>query len=275
MGKVFHPGEPKDNDYPASWSTNWEYFNPNVDKCNASFTLEGDGWCAVDKPDDAFTDGKLAAAAVQRLGELRALQNASDGGQRWLLAVGFHKPHLPNAIPMKYYAMQQPLEQIAITPYPYFSHDAPPVAYYECTNMENASFRYNLTTPVPDDLQREYRRAYHGGVSFVDAQAGRVLDALEANGFKDNTVVPPARVEPAISCSRTCYLLPGDYELAAGGLLGRSWLEPRGARSLLQAEQLRDGRADPAAAARPVAGGRRRHPARREADAVRGARRSG
>jgi hypothetical protein len=42
MGKVFHPGQPANHDYPASWSPQWGYFSPEVDTCDGSYTLHGD-----------------------------------------------------------------------------------------------------------------------------------------------------------------------------------------------------------------------------------------
>ena len=188
MGKVFHPGHPKNNDYPASWSEEWEYFDPAVDKCNSSFALSGQQWCAADWPDAAFTDGKLATLAVERLAEYRQLQNGT-AARPWFLAVGFQKPHKPNAIPLQYLQMQPATARVAITPNAYFSPDAPSVAYFHCTELENKTERWDLNVSVPDGLQREYRRAYHGGMSFVDKQAGLVLDALDANGFADSTAV--------------------------------------------------------------------------------------
>ena len=159
MGKVFHPGEPKNNDYPASWSADFEYFDPAVDKCNASYAVSGEGWCAADWPDADFTDGKIATLAVERLAEYGRRQNTTRTRTPWFLAVGFHKPHLPNAIPLKYLAMQPAVERVVITPNAFFSRSAPPVAYYHCTNMENKTERWDIDVPVPDGLQREYRRA--------------------------------------------------------------------------------------------------------------------
>lgn len=52
---------------------------------------------AADAPDDAYPDGKVAAAAVAALGALKA------GGQPFFLAVGFRKPHLPFSAPKKYW----------------------------------------------------------------------------------------------------------------------------------------------------------------------------
>jgi arylsulfatase A-like enzyme len=44
-------------------------------------------------------------------------------------------------------------------------------------------------TPLDADFSRAQRRGYFAAVSFVDACVGRVVDALEKEGYKDNTVV--------------------------------------------------------------------------------------
>src|SRR6478735_10851457 len=43
--------------------------------------------------------------------------------------------------------------------------------------------------PVSDDEARKLIHGYHAAVSFVDAQLGRVLEALEKDGLAKNTIV--------------------------------------------------------------------------------------
>ncbi|TCO91967.1 uncharacterized protein DUF4976 [Chthoniobacter flavus] len=42
---------------------------------------------------------------------------------------------------------------------------------------------------LTDDLRRQARQAYYASVSFMDAQTGRVLAALDRLGLRDNTIV--------------------------------------------------------------------------------------
>lgn len=51
----------------------------------------------LDVLDDAYLDGRIAAAAVARLGELKT------AGQPFFLGVGFWKPHLPFNAPKRYW----------------------------------------------------------------------------------------------------------------------------------------------------------------------------
>ena len=47
----------------------------------------------------------------------------------------------------------------------------------------------NFSTPVDDTFARAQRRAYFAAVSYTDANVGRVLGALENEGYKNNTIV--------------------------------------------------------------------------------------
>jgi iduronate 2-sulfatase len=42
---------------------------------------------------------------------------------------------------------------------------------------------------LTDDLRRECRQAYNSSISFMDAQVGRVVDALDRLGLADNTII--------------------------------------------------------------------------------------
>ena len=45
------------------------------------------------------------------------------------------------------------------------------------------------TGPVPDEDARKLIHGYHAAVSYMDAQVGRVLTALEKDGLAKNTIV--------------------------------------------------------------------------------------
>ena len=47
----------------------------------------------------------------------------------------------------------------------------------------------DFNTPLDEDFSRAQRRGYFAAVSFTDANVGRVVDALEKEGYKDNTIV--------------------------------------------------------------------------------------
>lgn len=56
-------------------------------------------------PDEAYPDGQMAQAAIEKLREF------ADDGTRFCLAVGFFKPHLPFNAPKAYWDLYDPSDQ--------------------------------------------------------------------------------------------------------------------------------------------------------------------
>ena len=64
----------------------------------------------------------------------------------------------------------------------------------EIEQFENDAVPFNASvfgfnTPVDNRTARELRHGYFAATSFVDAQVGRVMDALEDHGYAESTVV--------------------------------------------------------------------------------------
>jgi arylsulfatase A-like enzyme len=137
--------------------------------------------CA-DVPDNTYTDGKVAELAVTTLREV------SKKDQPFFLAVGFIKPHLPWVAPKKYWDLYDP-EQIALAPNQFLPKDAPEYAI----NPNDGEFRAYKGVPpkgpVPQDVQHKLKQAYFAGVSYTDAQIGRVLAELDRLGLRQNTII--------------------------------------------------------------------------------------
>jgi iduronate 2-sulfatase len=137
--------------------------------------------CA-DVPDNTYTDGKVAELAVQTLGEL------SKKKQPFFLAVGFIKPHLPWVAPKKYWDLYDP-NKIDLAPNPFLPIDAPDYA----VNPNDGEVRaYKLippSGPVPDESARKFKQAYFAGVSYSDAQVGKVLAELDRLNLRTNTII--------------------------------------------------------------------------------------
>jgi len=202
MGKVFHIGH---NTYAdeASWSVPHhkdlviEYVDPESKKEGltreeALFSNQlarglprGFAWESPDVADDAYADGRVAQRAVERLRDLK-----SKPHQPFFLAVGFARPHLPFSVPQKYWDLYDesrlPLPQRTVRP-----EGAPPFAVKYGTEIDQyVPVPTEVTEePFPDSLTRKLIHGYYAGVSYVDAQIGKVLDELEASGLDDNTIV--------------------------------------------------------------------------------------
>lgn len=137
--------------------------------------------CA-DVPDNAYNDGLIADEAIRRLQAAKA-----NPEEPWFLAVGFLKPHLPFCAPKKYWDLYDP----AAFPLPALK--APPRGAPEFAPTTWGELRQYSdiprTGPLDDAKTRHLIHGYHAAVSYMDAQLGRVLDALDANGFAENTII--------------------------------------------------------------------------------------
>jgi len=131
--------------------------------------------------DDELADGCTAAHSVKRLHELKAK------GEPFFFAVGFMKPHLPFIAPRKYWDLYDP-EKIPVPAFDHLPEGAPPFAGH-LNNELHAYSNVPKENPIPADFAKTLRHGYYACVSYVDAQVGRLLDALEKEGLADNTVI--------------------------------------------------------------------------------------
>ncbi len=190
LGKIMHVGHGNFED-EASWTVpHWKprgamYQLPQSTATTRPATVGGPRGAATecaDVPDAAYADGMIADEAITRL---RAAQ--ARPGEPFFIAVGFLKPHLPFVAPKKYWDLYQrssfepPQRQ---TP----PEGAPPFAPTTWGELRQYS-DIPETGPLSADEQRQLIHGYHAAVSYMDAQLGRVLDALDQTGFGRNTIV--------------------------------------------------------------------------------------
>jgi iduronate 2-sulfatase len=192
LGKIFHVGHGNKED-PASWSVpHWKADVVAYARKDEGMTREealfsnkaaaglprGAAVESADVADDAYPDGALATEAVRRLRAARG---------PFFLAVGFVKPHLPFCAPKRYWDLYDP----ALLPLA--ERRMPPAgapAYAPTTWGELRQYRgIPEQGALPDDLQRTLVHGYHAATSYMDAQLGRVLDALDKTGLARNTIV--------------------------------------------------------------------------------------
>ena len=193
LGKIYHTGHGNTDDQ-ATWSV--PSFRPKrpqyaIDDnaplpgfkpTKPSDRPRGRPTEAADVEDDFYADGQIAAEAVRRL----AAAKTSD--EPFFLAVGFLKPHLPFIAPQRYWDLYDPAE----LPMPELKE--PPAGAPEYAPQFGGELRNYRDVPkgrepLGDDLTRQLIHGYYAATSYVDAQIGRVLDALDAEGLADNTIV--------------------------------------------------------------------------------------
>jgi arylsulfatase A-like enzyme len=179
IGKVFS-GDPREED-PESWSVPAVLRAPGW-RNSALPREEGEGKGAAseaaDVADDGYTDGKIADLAIETLASLR--------GTPFFLAVGFNKPHLPFNAPRRYWDLHDPARFPAAETQR--TIDAPEVAYPD--HRELGGYRdVPKNEKVDPDQARRLQQGYYACVSYVDAQVGRLLEALDRLGLADDTMV--------------------------------------------------------------------------------------
>jgi iduronate 2-sulfatase len=123
------------------------------------------------EPEEKHTDGILADAAVEMMNQHR--------NEPFFIGAGFYRPHCPYIAPAKYFD-RIPLDRIQLVPFDESEmHMAPQWAYFNSDpNME--------MTPAQ---RREGMRAYFAAIEFMDAQVGKLLNALDRLKLMDNTVI--------------------------------------------------------------------------------------
>ena len=142
-----------------------------------------ESWQAPDVPDNALQDGQVADRAVAALRELRE--------ERFFLAVGFQKPHLPFTAPKKYFDLYDP----AALPVAEDVHrpvDAPDLAFTNSQELRGYS-DIPRKGPLPPGKARELVHGYYAAASYMDAQAGRVLGELDRLGLAATNARHPVR----------------------------------------------------------------------------------
>lgn len=135
------------------------------------------GWCEVgivDGPEDEQPDARTTTAAI------RSLEELGIAGTPWMVAVGFHRPHDPFHAPRKYFDLY-PKDKLRLYRDPGDQSKLPPLAITGAWVQDFATFT--------DDEQLDFLRAYLAGLSFMDAQVGRLLDTLDRLKLWDNTLV--------------------------------------------------------------------------------------
>jgi uncharacterized sulfatase len=137
-------------------------------------------WKKSDAAEEELPDGQRARRVAQLVGETR--------DRPFFIALGFGKPHLRWVAPRRYFDLYDP-STIALPPNPADdSDDIPEQAIRDDVFRPGRFFVGRQDEATALDKQ-EAIAAYYATVSFVDAQIGVVLDALDREKRWDDTIV--------------------------------------------------------------------------------------
>lgn len=183
VGKLYHYGVPgqigtSGLDDPASWE---KVVNPRgrdkTDEDKVFSLLPGKfggtlSWLAADGTDEEQTDGIGAAEAIKLLEQNRE--------RPFFLAVGFYRPHTPYVSPKRWFDMY-PRDRIRLPEVAEGERAAGPAPAFGSSHPEQDR--------MTDEQRKEAIQAYIAATSFMDAQLGKLLDALDRLQLAQRTIV--------------------------------------------------------------------------------------
>ena len=142
----------------------------------------GPAYECADVPDDTYSDGLNADLAIKTIKEM-----VKENGKPFFLGLGFHKPHLNWVAPKKYWDLydENDIKLATQTKAPFNGAEM----------GIHPSFELRVRSGIPksgklnNELSTTLKHAYLACVSYVDAQIGKVINALDEAGIKDNTII--------------------------------------------------------------------------------------
>ncbi|QDV35391.1 sulfatase [Tautonia plasticadhaerens] len=188
IGKLYHYNVPNSigtngHDDPGSWELE---LNPAgvdrlVEQPDEIFSLVPGqfggtlSWYASPRPEEQHTD------ALQAVDAEWVLERCARRPDRpFFLAVGFFRPHTPYVAPESYFGRYPKERMPVVEGVEEDQRDIPPPGLMSSKKEQDA---------LTDDLRREALQAYYASISFMDAQVGKVLDALDRLGLAEDTII--------------------------------------------------------------------------------------
>ncbi|TGV01878.1 sulfatase [Flavivirga rizhaonensis] len=142
----------------------------------------GQAYENADVPDNTYRDGYHTELAIATMKEMLA-----KGDKPFFLGLGFNKPHLNWVAPKKYWDLYD-REKIKLST----QTESPENG---ATMGLHPSFELRVRSGIPkkgqidEELATILKHAYSACVSYVDAQIGKMIAALEKAGVRDNTII--------------------------------------------------------------------------------------
>ena len=134
-------------------------------------------WGAFPETDEEMPDFGTATWAAERV------QREYD--KPFFLGAGFLRPHVPWHVPQKWFDMFPP-DELEMPPYqPGDQDDVPEIS----RQLHALPMMPTTDWAIESDQWKDIVQAYLACIAFVDAQVGKVLDALDASPYADNTYV--------------------------------------------------------------------------------------
>ena len=135
-------------------------------------------WAGLDADDSQMGDAKVTNWVIQQL-------KASGDGRPRFTAAGIYRPHNPWYVPQKYMD-RFPLATIKLPAH--IDNDLADVPAIAAKRSELSSLEIHKWL-LDNGRWSEGVRAYLASVNFADAMVGQLIDALDATGRADRTII--------------------------------------------------------------------------------------
>ena len=133
-------------------------------------------WGPIDFKADVTEDGQISRWAVRQL--------RAEHDKPFFLAIGIYRPHDPQYAPSEYFD-EHPLADVEL----------PTILESDLDDVPEVAKRYTRAANNYEAMIRKHNalqsatRGYLASVTFADAMVGRVLRALKASPYANNTIV--------------------------------------------------------------------------------------
>jgi iduronate 2-sulfatase len=193
VGKIYHMGVPggiekgdDGADDALSWTERYNSPGPEWRAPGDGETLEnnpngkkpvvgGNTFVVVEADGDdlVHADGKTAAKAVE------LIEKHKD--RPFWLGVGFVRPHVPFVAPRDYFKPFKPFDKMVL----------PEKVENDWADIPKPGINYKTSVNMKMDVRRQKKAmaGYYASVAYMDAQVGKVLDALEKANLSDRTII--------------------------------------------------------------------------------------
>lgn len=169
-GKIFHGGLDDDK----AWDEGTTRLNENPPaRSLAQRKPIADRWLALESGEDQ-PDFRNTSKAID------LLRNRPKD-KPFFLAAGYAKPHVPFLAPKQYFDLYNPDRMELPADFASLPSGKPP-AYRD-------NFDLFIEREASPKLAREAIAAYYAATSFMDAQLGRLIEELDRQGLRENTVI--------------------------------------------------------------------------------------
>ena len=149
---------------------------------NRPIAGQPDAWSPFDKSLGGFWEGGTHWSEVVSNHTLDFLANAKQGGDPFFIYAAFNAPHDPRQAP-KEFVDRYPLSRIAMP-----ANFLPEYPHKDAIGCQHKLRDENLAPMPRTELAvKTHRAEYYALITHLDAQIGRILDALDASGRAENT----------------------------------------------------------------------------------------